>query len=121
MMLNAAEIIKTVKKLIEVRIEMVKKDFEGQIAQVITKVALLSMMVILAVLILLFSSISLAFYFAEITYSNSLGFLYVGLIYLGFFIVLYIIKDSKTIQNYILEGLHKFFAYTKNQKKDHDE
>ncbi|WP_186757323.1 phage holin family protein [Echinicola salinicaeni] len=121
MMLNAAEIIKTVKKLIEVRVEMVKKDFEEHIAQLITKIALLSMMVILGVLILLFSSISLAFYFAEITYSNALGFFYVGLIYLGLFIVLYIIKDSKTIQHSILEGLHKFFVYTKNQKSDNNE
>lgn len=120
MMLNVSEILNTVKKLVEIKIEILKNDIKGQLSNAITRIAILCMMVIVSVLILLFASIALAFYFAEITYSNSLGFLYVGLIYLAIFIILYIVKDSKSIQKGIFDGLNKFLFLTKSNKNEDD-
>lgn len=117
-MLNVSEIINTVKKLIEVRIQLLKNEFQDELSSMLTRVAILSMMVIVSVLILLFGSISLAFYFAEITYSNSLGFLYVGLIYVGILLLLYISKDSKGIQKGISTVLEAFLFFRKKNKSN---
>ncbi|WP_026235591.1 phage holin family protein [Echinicola pacifica] len=117
-MLNISEIINTVKKLIEVRIQVLKNELQEEMSSIITRVAILSMMVIVAVLILLFGSIALAFYFAEITYSNSLGFLYVGLIYVGILLLLYISKDSKTIQGNVGTVLNTFLFFRKKNKNN---
>ncbi|AWW30931.1 phage holin family protein [Echinicola strongylocentroti] len=120
MMLNFSEIINTVKRLIEVKIQMLKNDLQDELSAVITRVAILSMMVIVSVLILLFGSIALAFYFAELTYSNSLGFLYVGLIYVGLLVFLYIIKDSKGIQKNIGLVLNTFLFFRKKNSDDNE-
>ncbi|GAB3653517.1 hypothetical protein GCM10028791_23690 [Echinicola sediminis] len=118
MMLNVSEIINTVKKLIEIKIEILKSDIKEKISDAVTRIAILTMMVIVSVLILLFSSIALAFYFAEITYSNSLGFLYVGLIYVAILIILYIIKDSKSIQRGIFDALNKILFLSKSNRNE---
>ncbi|WP_200975338.1 phage holin family protein [Echinicola sp. 20G] len=121
MMLNVSEIINTVKKLIEVKIQMAKNDIQEELSGIITRIAILSMVVIISVFILLFASIALAFYFAELTYSNSLGFLYVGLIYVAFLILLYIVKDSVGIQKAVHEGISKFLLFSRKTNKNNDQ
>ncbi len=120
-MLNFSEIGNTIKKLIEVRIQIIKKDIEDELSSIVTRITILILMVIASVLVLLFASLALAFYFGELTYSNYLGFLYVALIYLLFFLILYIIKDQKGIQNGIQNVMKKYvFLSKKNNKKTDD-
>ncbi len=119
-MLNISEIINTVKKLIEVRIQLIKKEIQDELTSVVTRVAILVLMLVASVLVLLFASLALAFYFGEITYSNYLGFLYVALIYLVLFILPYIIKDQKGVQNRIHKLLRTFVFFSrKNENTDH--
>ncbi|MDN3669016.1 phage holin family protein [Echinicola jeungdonensis] len=119
-MLNFSEIGNTIKKLIEVRIQILKKDIEEELSSIVTRITILILMVIASILVLLFASLALAFYFGELTYSNYLGFLYVALIYLLFFLILYIIKDQRGLQNGIQNVLKKFVFFSKNNKKTND-
>ncbi|MCH7407873.1 phage holin family protein [Belliella sp. DSM 111904] len=104
-MLNVSEIVQTIKQLIEVRIQMVKNQVEDRFSEIISRVFILVLMGLASLMILLFASISLAFYLGEILYSNYLGFLYVSLIYLLLFVVLFIVRESDGI----ISSFRKFF------------
>ncbi len=98
-MLNVSEIIQTIKQLIEVRVQLVLDSIQEKFAAILTKVILIASIAFFGFLVLLFGSLSLAFYLSELTYSTFLGFLYVALIYLLILIVLIIINNSKNIKS----------------------
>ncbi len=93
-MLNVSEIIQTIKKLIEVRIQIVKNQVEEQFSEVLSRIFILIVMGLASLMILLFASISLAFYIGEKLYSPYMGFLYVSLLYLLLFVFLYLLRES---------------------------
>jgi hypothetical protein len=118
-MLNVSEIIQTVKQLIEVRIKLVKEEINGQISNILTRVLLLVLMGVVAVLILIFASFALAFYFSSLVQSTSQGFLYVALIYLLVLVILYFVKDSMTVGKGFQSIINAFF-YRPKRKIDHE-
>ncbi|EIM77148.1 hypothetical protein A3SI_07644 [Nitritalea halalkaliphila LW7] len=94
-MFNIAEIVQTVKQLIEVRLQLLKNEVEDQVSSLIARIFILVTMGLAGLMVLLFMSLWLAFFIGEKLYSPSMGFLYVGLIYTLLFILLYIIRDSE--------------------------
>ncbi|MFD2036425.1 phage holin family protein [Belliella marina] len=96
-MLNVSEILQTIKQLIEVRIEIVKNEIKDQFSDIFSRIFILVLMGLFSMMILLFASISLAFYLGEILYSDYKGFLYVSLIYLILFVLFYFLRESKSI------------------------
>lgn len=106
-MLNISEIIQTIKQLIDVRVQLVKDEISEQFASVLSRIFLLLLMATFSVMILLFLSFSLAFYLSEIMYSTYKGFLYVGLLYLLVFVLIYFLKDAKSI----VESFQKFLKH----------
>lgn len=107
-MFNVSEIIQTVKQLIEVRVQMVKEEINEQIAGIMARIFLLLLMGTVSVMVILFVSLSLAFYLSELMYSTYKGFLYVGLIYLLVFVLMYFLKDAKGIVNSFQKFLKMF-------------
>jgi uncharacterized membrane protein YqjE len=107
-MFNISEIIQTFKQLIDVRIQLVKEEVNEQVSTFMARIFLLMLMATISVMVLLFISISLAFYLSEILYSTYKGFLYVGLLYLLAFVLIYILKDSKSIANSFKQFLKMF-------------
>lgn len=106
-MLNISEIIQTIKQLIDVRVQLVKDEISEQFASVLSRIFLLLLMATVSVMVLLFASFSLAFYLSEIMYSTYKGFLYVGLLYLLVFVLIYFLKDAKSI----VESFQKFLKH----------
>lgn len=106
-MLNISEIIQTIKQLIDVRVQLVKDEISEQFASVLSRIFLLLLMATFSVMILLFLSFSLAFYLSELMYSTYKGFLYVGLLYLLVFVLIYFLKDAKSI----VDSLQKFLKH----------
>jgi ABC-type phosphate/phosphonate transport system permease subunit len=96
-MLNVSEIVKTIKELIEVRFQIVRDGIKEKISAILTRIFLLILMATVGFLVMIFASISLAFYLSELTYSTYKGFLYVGLIYLLILMFLLLIRSSKRL------------------------
>lgn len=96
-MFNVSEIVKTIKELIEVRFQIVRDGIQEKISAILTRFFLLILMTTIGFLVVIFASISLAFYLSELTYSTYKGFLYVGLIYLLILMFILLIRSSKRL------------------------
>jgi Ca2+/Na+ antiporter len=118
-MFNVSEIIQTIKQLIEVRVTLIKEEVNDRISAIFARVFLLVMMAMASLMILLFASISLAFYLSEKMYSTYKGFLYVSLIYVLVFFLFYFIRESKGVTNPTQKFLKKFiFGKRKSDEED---
>lgn len=107
-MMNLSEILETVKKLVELRIKIAFNKITNDISTIVIRVVVLIMMVLASMFVLLFSSISLAFYFGELLDSVYLGFLSVGGIYLLLLLILYLIRNTLSFQTRLKGSLTKF-------------
>ncbi|MFD2199934.1 phage holin family protein [Shivajiella indica] len=106
-MLNISEMIQTIKQLVEVRIQLIQDEITEQLSSVFTRIMLLLLMATVSVMVLLFASLSLAFYLSELLYSTYKGFLYVSLLYVLIFVFFYFLKDAKSI----VESFQKFLKH----------
>ena len=79
--------IDLVKKYVENRIQLVKFNFIGAIANVAAGLASSFLLLIMGILILLMFSISVAFWLSTFSESETIGFALMGLIYLILLIV----------------------------------
>lgn len=120
-MSNISEIVDTLKKLIEVRIEMLKEGIRSRLTSLFTRIAVLVLMGIFFLFLLLFASFSLAFYLSELSRSPSLGFLYVAGIYLIIVIILYFIRNSLQLQANLRSSLTRFVFFGEKKKKEEHE
>lgn len=118
-MSNIAEILKTLKDIIEIRIQMIKNEIKERISSLITRVIVLVLMGLTALFTLLFASFSLAFYLSEISRSAFMGFLYVAGLYLLIFIILYFVRNSLKLQASLKSSFTKFIFLGK-KRKDHE-
>ncbi len=115
-MFNVNEVVKTIKQLIEIRIKLLKEEVSDQISNLLTKVVLLILMALSALMLMLFASISLAFYLSELVYSTYMGFLYTALLYLLLFILFFFLKDAQNVRLSVQHFLRKFlFGYKKEE------
>lgn len=112
-MMNLSEILETVKKLIELRIKIAFNKISNDISTIVTRVVVLIMMVLAGMFVMLFGSISLAFYFGELLDSIYLGFLCVGGIYLFLLLILYLIRNTLSFQARLKSGLTKYIFLIK--------
>jgi|SRR5690606_16663119 len=120
-MSNISEIVNTIKKLIDVRLEMIKEEIRTRITSIAARVGILILMGIFALFLLLFASLSLAFYLSEITQSPFLGFLYVAGIYLIILIILYFVRNSLQLQANLRSSLGRFIFLGEQKKKEEHE
>src|SRR5690606_33302087 len=118
-MSNISDTIETLKKLLEVRFEMIRKEFKKRLTSIITRLAVLVLMGLTALFILIFASFSLGFYFSDLTRSPSLGFLLVSGVYLLLLIILFIIRNSLRLQSNLRNSFIKFI-FSGKEKKDHE-
>jgi len=79
--------IDLVKKYVENRIQLVKFNFIGAIANVAAALVSSFLLLVMGILIVLMFSISVAFWLSTFFESEIIGFALVGVIYLFFFIV----------------------------------
>jgi len=114
-MMNISEILNTVKKLVELRIKIAYSKITDDISTIVTRVVVLIMMVLAAMFVLLFVSISLAFYLGTLIDSVYLGFLSVGGIYLLLLFILYLIRNTMTFQTRLKSNLTKFIFLFKSK------
>jgi Na+/H+-dicarboxylate symporter len=115
-MLNISEIIQTIRQLIDVRLQLIKDEVQEQFSRLMTKIVVLVLIGVSALMVLLFASIGLGFYLSEVVESTALGFLYVALIYLVLFIILYLLKNADALQVSVHRVIRVFMF---NPKKNH--
>lgn len=114
-MMNISEILETVKKLIELRIKIAFNKITEDISTIVTRVVVLIMMVLASMFVLLFGSISLAFYVGVLLDSVYLGFLSVGGFYLLILLILYLIRNTMSFQSRLSSSLTKFIFLFKTK------
>ncbi len=112
--MKVSEIFQTIKQLIDVRIQLVLDRLKETFSAIINKLIVLLLMALAGLFVLLFGSISLAFYLSELTYSTYMGFLYVTLIYLVILIILFFIRNSIDVSSKI-KGFFGAFVATKSK------
>ncbi|AEL25088.1 phage holin family protein [Cyclobacterium marinum] len=110
------EIITTIKKLIEVRVNIIKAEITDQISSIVARVAAIVLMIISASFILLFGSIALAFYFSELYGSSSIGFLMLTGIYTFIFLLLYLLRNAGGFQRILKNSLYRYVFLFKGRK-----
>jgi len=116
-MLNFAEILQTIKSLIETKIELVKSDIQDQLVGMLSRLILLILIGSILLVAGLFLSLSLAFYISQVTQSPYFGFLVVALGYLVVVVFLYLTRDSQGFQQQVNTSLRQFiFNSTKGKK-----
>lgn len=79
--------VELVKKYVENRIQLVKLNLIGAIANVAAGMVSSFLLLVMGLLILLMFSISLAFWFSTFFESEIIGFALVGLLYVVFFVI----------------------------------
>lgn len=119
-MLKFGEIIQTVKGIVETKVDLVKSEIQDEFVSIVSRFILLTMIGAMGFLVLLFLSLSLAFYLSQFTKSPFMGFLLVGLMYLLVVVGLILSRNSKRgqvkIQDYCKEFI--FSRYRKNKQSD---
>jgi lysylphosphatidylglycerol synthetase-like protein (DUF2156 family) len=106
-LLGLDKIIESLQKLLEVRIAMIRTEIEEKVAEKLAKVLPLLLVMASLSLLILFASLTLAFYLTEITESYVYGFGIVALGYLLLTIVFYLMKDSKLIKKVLSDSINK--------------
>jgi len=119
-MVNFAEIIQTIKSLVETRIELVKSDIQDQLGGMLSRLILLILIGSIGLVSGLFLSLSLAFYISQVTHSPYIGFLIVALCYLVIVVFLSLTKDSIGFQQQVNAFL-KQFIFNSPQRKNSNE
>lgn len=115
-MLNFAEILQTIKSLVETKIELIKSDIQDQLVGMLSRLILLVLIGSILLVAGLFLSLSLAFYISQVTQSPYLGFLVVALGYLILVGFLYLTKDAQGFQQQVNTSLKQFiFNSTKGK------
>jgi Ca2+/Na+ antiporter len=117
-MLNLGEIVQTIKSIVETKVQLIKSEIQDEFVGILSRLILLLIMGSLTLLVLLFMSLSLAFFISQVTQSPYLGFLVVALMYLLVVMVLYLTRDSHSIQNQINSSLKNFIFNPKKQNED---
>lgn len=118
-MSNISAIIDTLKDLIDVKIEMIKRELKVRITSIVTRLVIVVLMVLLGLFMLMFLSFSLAFYLSEISQSPFMGFLYVAGIYLILLVILYFVRNSLQHKANLRTSFIQFVLSGK-VKKDHE-
>jgi len=106
-LLGLDKIIESLQKLLEVRIAMIRKEIEEKIAEKLAKLLPLIMVGASLTLLILFGSLTLAFYLTEIMESYVYGFGIVALGYLLLTVIFILLKDSKFMKKVFSDSINK--------------
>jgi len=106
-LLGIDKIIESLQNLLEVRIAMVRAEIEEKIAEKLAKILPLLLILASLTLLILFCSLTLAFYLTEIMESYVYGFGIVALGYLLLTVIAYLLKDSKFLKKVFSDSIHK--------------
>lgn len=106
-LLGLDKIIESLQKLLEVRIAMIREEIEEKVAEKLAKILPILFVVASVTLLILFASLTLAFYLTEIFDSYVYGFGIVALFYLLLTIIFYLLKDSKALKKIFGNAIHK--------------
>ncbi|MBC6367703.1 phage holin family protein [Algoriphagus sp. AK58] len=117
-MLNLGEIVQTVKSIVETRIGIIKNEIQDEFVTILSRLILLVIIGSLVLLVFLFLSLSLAFFISQVTQSPYLGFLIVALMYVLIVLILYLTRDSHSVQESINSTLKDFIFRAKSDKKE---
>lgn len=121
-MLKIAEIIQTVRGIIEARIGIVKQEIQDEFVGILSRLILLVAIGSMLLLVFLFLSLSLAFFLSQITKSPYLGFLIVALMYFLIVLVMVLSRDSLRLQQRVEDLLKDFiFKIKSNREEEEDE
>lgn len=119
-MLNFAEIVQTIKTIVETRIALIKSDIEDQLSGVLSRLILLVLIGSFLLIAILFLSLSAAFFISQVTQSPSFGFLVVALVYFVVVVLLYLTKDANGLQQRINVSLKRFIFKSTSEKNPHE-
>ncbi len=120
-MLNFAEILQTIKSLVETKIELIKSDIQDQLVGMLSRLILLVLIGSILLVAGLFLSLSLAFYISQVTQSPYFGFLVVALGYLIVVVFLYLTRDSQGFQQQVNASLKQFIFNSTKVKNTHEQ
>ena len=119
-MLKIGEVIQTLRGLIETKIDLVKYEIQDELLGYVSRIILLTIIGAIALLVLLFFSLSMAFFLSSYTESPFMGFFLVGLFYLLILLVLFLTRHSQNIQHRIQKAM-RVFIFNNIRATDEDE
>jgi hypothetical protein len=98
----------SLSRFVELKLQIYELKVKEQMVIVISRIAVLTIMLLFGVIIIFFFSMALAYYFNGLLESGFLGFILVGSIYLAIGLVLMLFK-GKLITNQLFQA---FFSDT---------
>lgn len=106
-LLGVEKLLDTIQKIIEVRISLIKEEAQQKIAGTLSTLLPLLLFLLSLLSLILFCSLTLAFYLAELCNSVPAGFGLVSLFYLVLSIIFYFVKDSKRFKEKVKSEIQK--------------
>jgi F0F1-type ATP synthase membrane subunit a len=106
-LLGLDKIIESLQNLLEIRIAMIRDEVEETVAEKLARVLPLLLVVSAFTMLILFASLALGFFLAEVLGSYVYGFGAVALVYLVLTIILFLLKDSKALKKTFKDSISK--------------
>jgi hypothetical protein len=106
--LNLEKLIESLTRFVELKLQIYELKVKEQMVVVISRIAVLTIMLLFGLIIIFFFSMALAYYLNGLLDSGFMGFILVGSIYLTIGLVLMLFK-SRLITNHLFQA---FFSDT---------
>ncbi len=113
-MLNFDKVIDRLSKFIELKLKIYELKVKEQLVGIISSFAIVALILSFGLIMVLFFSLALGFFFSNIFDSTPMGFGLVGLIYLFICILLIVLKD-RMFTNHLFQT---FFSETLTKQDD---
>lgn len=111
--MNFSEIVETIKRLVEIRIKIAVTRITDDLSTIVTRIVMLVLMVLAGMFVLLFGSVALGYFLSVQLGATHLGFLSVAGIYFLIFIILYLVRNTLSLQTSLKTALMKFVFLAK--------
>lgn len=117
--LNLDKMVDSLTRFIELKMEIYELKVKGELVQIISSIATLTLILTLGVIMLFFFSLALGFYLNDLFNSSFMGFAIIGAFYMLIAVLLAIFKD-KLITNRLFNSFFSKTLISGNDEQDED-
>jgi hypothetical protein len=118
-LLNLDKMVDSLSRFLELKMQIYELKVKGELVQIISSIATLTMILTLGVIMLFFFSLALGFYLNDLFESSFMGFAIIGSFYMLIAILLAIFKD-KLITNRLFNSFFSKTLISGNDEQDED-
>lgn len=118
-LLNLDKLLDSLSRFVEIKMQIYELKFKGELVEIISSIAALTMILTLGIIMLFFFSLALGFFLNDLFGSSFMGFAIIGAFYMLSAILLAIFKD-KLITNRLFNSFFSKTLISENDEQEED-